>query len=55
MIEAFLPESTGLDVAVVIEDGECVAVLEHAGAFVGAAGRCEDVVETSRRKTHECV
>jgi hypothetical protein len=42
--EAELTEAEGFDVAVAIQDGEGVAVLEHAGAVIGESGRGLDVV-----------
>ena len=42
VIEAFFTEAAGLDVAVVIEDAERVAVLEHARSFVGETRRRQD-------------
>src|SRR5262249_43314149 len=44
VVEALLAQAAGADFAVVVEDGEGVAVLEHAGVFVADAGRGEDVV-----------
>jgi hypothetical protein len=44
VVESFLAQAAGLDVAVVVEDGEGVAVLEDARAVVRRAGGGEDVV-----------
>ena len=46
MIKALLAQAAGLDVAVVVEDGERVPVLEHAGPLVRDAGGGQDVVRT---------
>jgi hypothetical protein len=44
VIKALLAQPAGLDVAVMIEDGESVSMLEHAGPLVGGAGSSQDVV-----------
>ena len=44
VVQALLAEPAGLDVAVVVEDGERVAVLEHPGPLVGQAGGGQDVI-----------
>ena len=57
VIQPFLPQSTRLDIAVVVEDRKGVAVLEHAGALVGQARGSQDVIQASlnRRLWRSCV
>lgn len=42
-VEAFLAEADGLDVAVMVEDGEGVALFEDSGLVVGGRRRGDDV------------
>src|SRR5262249_30502017 len=44
VIKALLAKAAGLDVPVVVEDGERVPVLEHPGLLVCRAGDGQDVV-----------
>ena len=44
MIDAFLTETDGLDVAKMVEDGKGIAVLEDQAFFVRRGRRGEDVV-----------
>ena len=48
VIKALLAQAAGLDVAIVVKDGERVPVLEHAGPFIGDAGSGQDVVRTGQ-------
>jgi hypothetical protein len=47
VVQALLAKAARLDVAVVVEDGEGVPVLEHPGPFVGGAGSGQDVVRAA--------
>src|SRR5262249_35792815 len=43
MIEALLTQTNASDVAVVVEDGESVPVLEHTATFIRERGGCQNV------------
>ena len=47
VIQAFLPEPARLDVAVMVQDGECVAVPEHTSVFIGGTGDGQDMPRAS--------
>ena len=47
VVQSFLAEPAGLDVAVVVEHGKRVPMLEHPGALVRQAGSGQDVVRTA--------
>ena len=51
VVQPLLAQAAGLDVAVVVEDGERVAVLEHPGPVVGDAGRGQDMVRVALRRS----
>ena len=44
VVQTFLAQSARLDIAVVVEDREGVAVLEHAGPLISQAGGGQDVI-----------
>src|SRR5215470_3446511 len=44
MVDTLLTEADAFDVAQAVEDGECLAILQHAGAVICQRGRGQDVV-----------
>jgi hypothetical protein len=46
MIKALLAQAAGLNVAIMVKDGERVPVLEHAGPLISEARSGLDVVGT---------
>jgi hypothetical protein len=47
MVQSFLAEPAGLDIAVVVENGEHVPVFEHSGPLVRQPGSGQGVVGTA--------